>query len=584
MASEAKGYGLVRGVLAASSGTVAYLALQFGALLIITNTGGAPDASAWFLAQAVATPVSAFASMRLQDQLSVSPEILDLVDRLRRLLVVSIVVGSITTLGWLLFTDGQTQTVGIGFLIANFFQQFIFAIQGVRARRGSLLGPSQLNTLLGVLSLLSILIGYQVGGLASGAILMACSWGAVALAAVVFEVRALEGTRHKTSVRLRDDLAMGVTGVTETGQISVARLIVRIVAGQASLAVFGTVSFLVRLGVIVVNAAKATIAPTLTQARVEGRLDEEVRRILRAVEGGAFLAAPVMAGFGYVAGPMVIGTLFGPEVVPEASTAAAVLGGAAFLYLSMILAHLAVAKGRHNDLAKATIWSLIATLVTALPSVLFWGTTGGAVALNIGYFARYLFVRRLVCDSHSQLIVPRLVGVGVVAFSLVIHGAFALTFLAPNELPDTHSDAIIVLSGGEGERLDRALDLLEIYQGAELLISEPPHPPLTTADAEARALCERGPIGASPVVCVPIFPDSTDGEAVAFTDYLSTEGLENAILVTSDFHQGRSARWFSRCGATVYNAPAETVYDRSKRSRETQAVVQTIWKRTCWSQ
>ena len=135
-------------------------------------------------------------------------------------------------------------------------------------------------------------------------------------------------------------------------------------------------------------------------------------------------------------------------------------------------------------------------------------------------------------------------------------------FIAPSTSVPQRADAVAVLAGGDGERLDRALGLMELGVSEVLILNEgvdwfgPESQP--THD-----LCRTGSSDFE-VVCVRALPDSTRGEAITVAELARQRGYSSLVLVTTDHHLTRSARWLRRCfDGTVHAvaAPAETTRD-----------------------
>lgn len=127
-------------------------------------------------------------------------------------------------------------------------------------------------------------------------------------------------------------------------------------------------------------------------------------------------------------------------------------------------------------------------------------------------------------------------------------------------------DAVIVHAGGEGERLDRALQIVEEGFSETLVLMrgtalEPEWP-------EGNALCAEGLEGVE-VVCPLPDPDTTIGEARALDILADQRGWEEVIAVTSDYHLRRAMHLDRNCTElSVYAAGAESplgVLDRFQR-------------------
>lgn len=122
-------------------------------------------------------------------------------------------------------------------------------------------------------------------------------------------------------------------------------------------------------------------------------------------------------------------------------------------------------------------------------------------------------------------------------------------FLSPaSHTPDT-ADAIVVLAGGSGERLPRALHLMSTGVAASLVVSVGGEDwPTQEAKNAAREICADQTLPFR-IHCRKADPDSTRGEGRTFSSMATEQGWNRLIVVTSDYHLFRSTRWFSRCFA-----------------------------------
>lgn len=126
------------------------------------------------------------------------------------------------------------------------------------------------------------------------------------------------------------------------------------------------------------------------------------------------------------------------------------------------------------------------------------------------------------------------VGTGVATWRLFVAPG------APHSL-DEPVDAVVVFAGGRGERLARALQLVE-NGGAELLVIMNGRDPRWSA---ARALCDaQEPVR---VLCPDPDPDTTKGEARALGGLVREQQLRRVAVVTSTYHVPRARLWTKRC-------------------------------------
>lgn len=115
-------------------------------------------------------------------------------------------------------------------------------------------------------------------------------------------------------------------------------------------------------------------------------------------------------------------------------------------------------------------------------------------------------------------------------------------------------DAVVVHAGGEGERLDRALEIMDGGFAETLVVMRGDVPDWP----EGNALCASGGDGYD-VICPTPDPDTTIGEAQALAILVNQRGWEAVIAVTSDYHLRRALHVDRACSPdlTVYAAGAE---------------------------
>ena len=111
--------------------------------------------------------------------------------------------------------------------------------------------------------------------------------------------------------------------------------------------------------------------------------------------------------------------------------------------------------------------------------------------------------------------------------------AYLFVFPEDDALP-ARADAIVVLSGGRGHRLDEGLRLWRRGVAPTLVISDGNDP----AWVEAYRLCRR-----PRVRCFKPDPYSTRGEA----RWTARQGWRSAVVVTSTYHVRRTRELFGRC-------------------------------------
>ena len=140
--------------------------------------------------------------------------------------------------------------------------------------------------------------------------------------------------------------------------------------------------------------------------------------------------------------------------------------------------------------------------------------------------------------SRKRILLVAL-GVALVAF---VAATLRLVFF-PSEDDPGRADAVIVLSGSKGERLDGALELVRKGVAPVLVISGGFDPRQPTANRLCRARKGDG----FRVVCFTPDPDSTRGEAQKVGRLAQKNGWKRVVLVTSRFHVTRARMLFDRC-------------------------------------
>ena len=393
----------------AISGNVVYALCQATALAVITRSpDGARDAADFLLAQAVATPVAVLVSGRARDQFATEAEISPFGARLMRLMWLFALAFVGGTAGWLVFAEGQLRWVGIWVLAANLAQLLAGAYQGRAIRREQITRSSVVNGVLGMLSVVAMVAGYEFDGLILGCFLVAATWLGFGLVLLVLEVAAdrRAGRAHGGSgSEWRDDLLIGLAGMAMMGQPSVARIGTSMAGEALAVAQFGTVTQLARLGSLTVSGIKAVLSPELAKAQERGRLDPFLRVLIRKVRFGILVLGFLGLVGGWLLGPAVIEAIFSASVRPTAATAAVVFGLTPLLYGAMLLNQVGIATNRSFDLLRVSLVGVVVTALLILPLAGRWGATGSGVALGVGYLARYLLLERALqpVTSHEKM-------------------------------------------------------------------------------------------------------------------------------------------------------------------------------------
>lgn len=131
------------------------------------------------------------------------------------------------------------------------------------------------------------------------------------------------------------------------------------------------------------------------------------------------------------------------------------------------------------------------------------------------------------------------------AFCLLVAAwlaATAVLFFWPDEDSPTRADAVVVLAGSRGQRLEAALRLMRRGVAPVLVISDGFDPSVPAANR----LCASGAAGFE-VLCFRPEPYSTRGEAEDVATIAARHGWRSLVLVTSDYHVTRARILFERC-------------------------------------
>ena len=129
-----------------------------------------------------------------------------------------------------------------------------------------------------------------------------------------------------------------------------------------------------------------------------------------------------------------------------------------------------------------------------------------------------------------------------VAVAAFVAGTLRLVFFPAEDDPG-RADAVVVLSGSKGERLDGGLALMRRGVAPVLVISGGLDPRQPTANK----LCHAGKGDGFRVVCFSPDPDSTRGEAEEVGRVATEHGWRHILVVTSRFHVTRARMLFERC-------------------------------------
>jgi uncharacterized SAM-binding protein YcdF (DUF218 family) len=130
-----------------------------------------------------------------------------------------------------------------------------------------------------------------------------------------------------------------------------------------------------------------------------------------------------------------------------------------------------------------------------------------------------------------------------VALVVILIGWMALTYrvlITPVTDPPGHAAAVLVPSGGGGERQAEGVRQVQAGAGPVLVVSDGGR-----AGSRGDQLCQRQL--SFRIICVTPRPESTRGEVRAFADLAEREGWRSVVLVTSAYHVRRASLLLGRC-------------------------------------
>jgi DUF218 domain len=136
----------------------------------------------------------------------------------------------------------------------------------------------------------------------------------------------------------------------------------------------------------------------------------------------------------------------------------------------------------------------------------------------------------------------RLLGLGLVVVVLGgLWGIAAAVLVQAATDPAQPADALVVLAGGRGERLSKALGLVHQHVAPVLVISNGRDPrwPAANQLCASRQRFE--------VWCPQPAPDTTRGEARMVRDLAARRGWRSVVVVTSTYHGRRAQLLLGRC-------------------------------------
>ncbi len=162
------------------------------------------------------------------------------------------------------------------------------------------------------------------------------------------------------------------------------------------------------------------------------------------------------------------------------------------------------------------------------------------------------------------------------SFAACVGALIVWPVLHPSEDIPVAANAVVVFAGGQGERLDRAHELMDAGVASVLVLNTGSDRWNDEAYDAQVAMCDDSTISFE-VICVSAETDSTKGEAQRFAQIADQHAWTSMIAVTDDYHLSRASRWLGRCfDGTVYRASATGDQGISIRLREFAATV-AMW-------
>lgn len=131
----------------------------------------------------------------------------------------------------------------------------------------------------------------------------------------------------------------------------------------------------------------------------------------------------------------------------------------------------------------------------------------------------------------------------LVAVVVILIAGTALTYqvlVSPTTDPPGRADAVLVPSGGGGERQAEGIRLVRAGAAPVLVVSTGGR-----TGSRGSRLCDQA-LGFR-IVCVNPDPSSTRGEVQAFADLAQQQGWRSVVLVTSAYHVRRASLLLGHC-------------------------------------
>jgi uncharacterized SAM-binding protein YcdF (DUF218 family) len=147
-----------------------------------------------------------------------------------------------------------------------------------------------------------------------------------------------------------------------------------------------------------------------------------------------------------------------------------------------------------------------------------------------------------------------------------------LPFVLPHPGDPADVDAVVVLSGDHGDRLRRAMELMDRRVAPTLVLNGTPD------SRQVLDLCARS--DDFEVVCLRPQPDNTRNEARAAAQLATERGWRGMAVVTTSHHVPRAALLFRRCfDGAVHMAGSKPQYGWRMSARQ----VVHEWAGVAWA-
>ena len=164
-------------------------------------------------------------------------------------------------------------------------------------------------------------------------------------------------------------------------------------------------------------------------------------------------------------------------------------------------------------------------------------------------------------------------------------------FIAPAASPPDRADAVVVLLGGHGERLERGLEVMDDGVADTLVLEIDDWPwrewravmPFCLEEVAEELDVDFAYGFDYEIVCIVPDPTTTRGEARTISALAEERGWESLAVVTSDYHVHRARIHFERCfGGTVHPVAADAPFSPNQLAREWGGTLQAqLTDRSC---